>query len=1080
MSFVLSAITIICCLGLVLGFRQADKNSRSIEKVKKYSDKIKEDLISFTEDKTKDLKEVAIELSSKQDAAIAAVKKLDSFYDAFMKKTQILENRMLSIENIEKRVGDSEQTIQKLMNMTALAEKNLGEISRESDFIESLAKQVNAAKDDLDMVASAIPEMKDFFSNESRVQLEQYKQKIIEEIGGSIQAVETRLDAAKKSGEELFETSAVKLNDLYKKIFEEASQKALSLEDTAFKTLKEEAAKRVREYKADFEETFSSINEEISGKIAETTKMAEDFRQEWSSETEYLSEKLKNEFSQTEQEINEKSQLLIQKMNEAESALSNTAESLKAEFENSEKALHSQLNSMLSGFQGNIDNLAKHSDKRLADFKAQTEIRFNKFEELISGADVIRTELEKNRNSIQEKVMQEFAQYAAALKQKQQSFSQAFQADTEKLSERLHNIEDSINDLNSKAYSNISEKLQNFESDFFEDLSKRSGEINISFERLKADVEERLALLASDNESARKDIEDKYNSELKTRLMQIAEDYKTKVLSLDKKVCEIENNLSQRISSVDNSILKHAEELKNEFASSLEKSCQHFENNLADYKIKLKDSVSSHHFEVENAAKELKSSIEHIKEQSLADFETVKKDFEIWRSGTEQKFDAARSLFDDKVTNIDNLISQGIENLDKKYNSQYESFSVKNADLFAELENKTKELNDKAASIKEDIEKEANAVTENLRKKIESANNAVEKRLREAESETNASLVNTREMIHNLQAELGEIQEKAAFKIQSDTNRLNNIIEEIDKKQTAFIAQTNIFKKADEMKAQLEHSIEKLQGEISRFEIYRNAMDELGLQYDKVCHMEEQAKQKIAQFMNERKRIDILETEFAKLTTLSDSMDRRLIELRTANDELQQYEVQIRKLEESITNVNTRYERIEKKEPVLDQTAKNIDDAFDELKTLESGLKDFKQTLASVPAEIENIKASMDVLLENKDKADIACIKIEEMDSMITEMDNKLEKLQNARSWLAETETRLQDISKNSEAKLRLLSDLFKSEPSVHKESGAPALSTRESVMNLYRMGWKVDQIANSLKLSRGEVDLIIEYSDKI
>ena len=112
-------------------------------------------------------------------------------------------------------------------------------------------------------------------------------------------------------------------------------------------------------------------------------------------------------------------------------------------------------------------------------------------------------------------------------------------------------------------------------------------------------------------------------------------------------------------------------------------------------------------------------------------------------------------------------------------------------------------------------------------------------------------------------------------------------------------------------------------------------MDDLNLKYEKVTHMEEEATQKIARFMGERKNIEILENDFAKLSVLSDSMDKKVIELASANDDLQRYQVQIRRIEESIGDVNTRYDRLEKKGVVLDQTVQSIDTAFENLKTLE-------------------------------------------------------------------------------------------------------------------------------------------------
>ena len=233
------------------------------------------------------------------------------------------------------------------------------------------------------------------------------------------------------------------------------------------------------------------------------------------------------------------------------------------------------------------------------------------------------------------------------------------------------------------------------------------------------------------------------------------------------------------------------------------------------------------------------------------------------------------------------------------------------------------------------------------------------------------------------------------------------------------------------------------------------------LQYDKVTHLEDEANQKIARFLNERKNIEFLEAEFVKLTALSDSMEKKVIELTAVNDDLQQYQVQIRRIEEGIGDVNTRYERLEKKGSVLD-------------------IKNFKDEITTFPSEIEKIKLTVDSLLINKDRADSICEKIESIDSMAAELNAKIDNLKSAREWLAATETRLQEISKESQAQLKLMSDLFKSELPERNENGGPSVSVQENVLKLSRQGWKSAEIAKALNLSLGEVDLILEYSDKI
>ena len=208
------------------------------------------------------------------------------------------------------------------------------------------------------------------------------------------------------------------------------------------------------------------------------------------------------------------------------------------------------------------------------------------------------------------------------------------------------------------------------------------------------------------------------------------------------------------------------------------------------------------------------------------------------------------------------------------------------------------------------------------------------KRIRETGAETDEQIRRITGSVQEIREQVEQTRERLMQKLQSETGSLAQTLEEIDKKQKAFIAQTRVFDRAEELRATLENGIESLKGELSRLDVYRETMSTLEQQYQKVRKMEEESSQKLARFLAEKKRIDILETDFTKLLGLSDSIDRKLSEFTSTDDDLQQWQVQLRRFEETVTEVNGRYDRLEKKSAVLDQTVSGVDKAFDSLKGL--------------------------------------------------------------------------------------------------------------------------------------------------
>lgn len=172
---------------------------------------------------------------------------------------------------------------------------------------------------------------------------------------------------------------------------------------------------------------------------------------------------------------------------------------------------------------------------------------------------------------------------------------------------------------------------------------------------------------------------------------------------------------------------------------------------------------------------------------------------------------------------------------------------------------------------------------------------------------------------------------------------------------------------------------------------------------------------------------------------------------------------------------------LKKKEIVLDQTAESISTAFEDLKVLENNIKTFKGEIANMPEQVEDIKRAIDALNFNKGKADSVFSKLNSLDEMLADIEKQMSKLQESRSWLASVETRLTTLSTGTDEKLKMLATLYKDEPSqVNKSSGAPSFGDRENVMKLHREGWSNNQIANALKFSLTEVELIIEMGERM
>ncbi len=156
-----------------------------------------------------------------------------------------------------------------------------------------------------------------------------------------------------------------------------------------------------------------------------------------------------------------------------------------------------------------------------------------------------------------------------------------------------------------------------------------------------------------------------------------------------------------------------------------------------------------------------------------------------------------------------------------------------------------------------------------------------------------------------------------------------------------------------------------------------------------------------------------------------------------------------------------------------------MDKNFQAIQGVEKAVAAFGGELRKIPDRIVELRRAVDQLAADKDKTDEAVHKLGELDGIIADAEKRIAEVQKAREWLARAETRLEEIDRKAQEQLKLLSTLLKEEGGGRRERGAPPSTVQDTVRKLARQGWNVDEIARAVKISRGEVELILELGAK-
>ena len=862
------------------------------------------------------------------------------------------------------------------------------------------------------------------FEETNRARLAEVQTDTLAKISHTVSDIEQRVEVANRTSSELLDSTAEKLKELYAKSHAEAAKRADALEDAAFAKLKDQAGERLSKYKDTIEEKTSTLQDSVKDKLSETQALLKSFKSDWQAEAgEYL-DATRAAMEDLDKKNAESASFITEKLRSA-SALT--------------------------------DSQAAEIENRLDAFAKDVDYRLGQFDKLIGDTEKLDAQLRIVMDETEKCVTGEFGLYAQDQQAKLDTFSKKLLGEADALSLRMATLESGLNELKSRAYENVSEKLKIFEDDFFADLAKRSDAITAALDHWKTNVDERLEALSSESEGSRKDFEAAQGIEFKNRLAEIGEQYRAQTAKIEEQIASIETELRERITASDESILVFTEQVRKEFELAREKASLDSKNELDAHALSIQEALRKQEREVEARTKEFAASIDAAKTESETTLELIRNGFAAWQARNDHDLAEAKTNLGDKLAALGSSTTAAISDLEGKYQTNYREFIAKTTE-------ERKQYKETLDGLKKDMN-QANADF-----KAEYAKTAVE---------ADQSIQKTKALAQEIRESTEQIREKLVQKLQGDTGALSQTLDEIDKRQKGFIAQTKIFERADELKVSLENDIVSVKAEIARLDVYRDTMSNLEQQYQKVRKLEEDASQKVSRFTAEKKRIDIIESDFNKLLSLSDSIDKKMQELTTSNDDLQQYQVQIRRFEESVTEANGRYERLEKKAVVLDQTVSGIDKAFENLKSLESSLSTYREKLSTMPEEIEGIKRNLDTLLENREKTELIVEKISTLDTVLDDVEKRTEKMQTAREWLARTETRLEDISRQSQEQLKLLGDILKDDAVGKKGKGAPPIGIRENVVKLAHQGWKVDEIARALHLSRGEVELILELPSK-
>jgi chromosome segregation ATPase len=188
-----NAVTLGVVVFVLLFYRQLDSKNRSLEKVKRFADKAMDQFSALVEERSRDVKDLAIELDVNVKTGREALKRVREV-------EQGLHDKAAAIETIERRITGYDQVLGELAGMTARVDENLRRIHEESEFVDRVGHSISEASAQLERIQKRVPEVEREMREQNaagieglRVQTERRMDEQLETVLSRAQDVERRI-----------------------------------------------------------------------------------------------------------------------------------------------------------------------------------------------------------------------------------------------------------------------------------------------------------------------------------------------------------------------------------------------------------------------------------------------------------------------------------------------------------------------------------------------------------------------------------------------------------------------------------------------------------------------------------------------------------------------------------------------------------------------------------------------------------------------------------------------------------------------------------------------------------------------
>jgi len=265
----------------------------------------------------------------------------------------------------------------------------------------------------------------------------------------------------------------------------------------------------------------------------------------------------------------------------------------------------------------------------------------------------------------------------------------------------------------------------------------------------------------------------------------------------------------------------------------------------------------------------------------------------------------------------------------------------------------------------------------------------------------------------------------------------------------------------------------KLDGDVARFETL----------FAQMKRVEDDVNARVARFVAEKRRLDAMEDDLARILRTSHSVDEKLAQVTNSDDALQAVQIKIRGLDDAMREADERFQRVERKSETLQETNDGIDRNFKALQESEQTAAKLEAAVFAIRTDVDAVRHSVELLASENARTLEAAEKLSTLDESLNWLGERISDMNKAREMVVGFGRELRELEENTRTHLKMTRSLLKSSqagtsaPAAGK--GAPSIRDRENMIKLRQQGWEIEAIARSMGWTIGEVELVLELPRK-